>query len=341
MDDSISLATLIRFLELPGAKDLLVGYAAIPPGKLRQTAIDHVLALAEAYQGLPAPTPAPEPEPEPAPTPRGLPAPPAALPRRTRAEPPTKDPATIAVKLRLSGQTTSEITAATGLSTHQIYNAVTAARAAGVKFPKIKRMPAGSINRKRSTNFATTVEEISELGLPRMQKAAERRGLTLEAYVGLRKQAVSMAIVGASHDTIQQAVGQDRQTLAGWFNMARAAGLAVPYVGKPLPPAEPEPDDDAEPHTHVFCTTLDEYAADSKVAAAVDRGARASNLSVPEFLRVRRDVLALVRQGMSSGHIAERVGISEKQVTNWRTRAREGGKLAPLRDDQKRRRAAS
>jgi DNA-binding CsgD family transcriptional regulator len=331
-DDQISLTTLVGFLELPGAKRVLMAYARIPPGPIRQTQVDSIEAIAQAYEGLPPPEDVSDP------LPRLLtPARPVAIPHRSKAEPPTRDLHTIAVKMRIEGKTTLEIVAETGLNPHSVYSAVATARSAGVTFPKIKRQPPGTIMAKRPTNFAMRVEDISELGLPRIQTAAERRGLTLAAYVDLRRQAVEMAIRGDDLGAILKAVGQDRQTLSNWFTRARQAGFPVPYVGTTYAPeTEPEPKPQnivrlakavSNHHGKTFCTTLDEYNSDGKIRAAVDKGARMANLTVAEFLRARRDMITLFGQGLTASAIAERTGMTQKQVENARTRARVAGKM--------------
>ena len=225
---AIDPVMMARFLVLPRADELLEAFALIPPGRLRDTVVEHAKALAEAHSNVPAAHRFPDP----LPAALGQPQAPRALPRRTEHEPPTSDPKTKAVQMRLEGKQAWQVAKATGLTISAVYAAITDARKAGVQFPKIGRASPGK-NSKYSpkTVYTMTVEEIGEgRAMSAITRAAEKRGIDVEAYMSRRKLALEMALAGRHFRAIMEATKEDRVTLGAWFSNARAAGHPVPYM---------------------------------------------------------------------------------------------------------------
>ena len=332
---------MAQFLVLPGAAELLSAFAAIPPGKLRQTIIDHAQALAEAHQGA-------QPHqrgPGPLGAVLGLPQPRAALPRRTDAEPPTKDPRTTAVKMRLDGKLPYEIAEATGLKLSTVYGAITEARKAGVNFPKTGRAPPGK--GKQTTRFAMSVDELDGVGAATAGRAAKSRGITLEVYFERRRTAIRMGLDGRHIRAIMEATKEPMSVLKSWFSAARSAGYNVPYMIDGIPaqfedanvaPAPKIVDLGQERqwrqgkkkgkktgHHLTFVTS--EAEVNGKGRVMIDKAAAAMGLTRAQYFEKRAAALAHFQSGKYPSEVAQLLGITAKQAQNWCSRATMAGKL--------------
>jgi hypothetical protein len=222
----VDLLELARFLVLPGAKQLLEAFAQIPPGRLRQTAIDHVAAIAEAFV-IPPQSLRVDPlltsgvakggEAEVAQLISG--------PRRGVVQ--TDDPEVKAVELMLANVPPTVAAQQTGLTVNQVLAAKKAAKGHGLKFPNLR------IGRKGGT-AAIFVTDMAQLdtgyGAAVMSRAAAERGLDLEAYLGRRRLALDMAMAGRHVRAIMEATKEPKTVLTTWFTTARRAGYEVPYM---------------------------------------------------------------------------------------------------------------
>jgi transposase len=333
---------MARFRVLPGADHLLRAFAAIPPGKLRDTIIDHAQALAEAHGAVPAQ----HRHPDPLAGFLGAPGRPPALPRRTEAEPPTSDPKTKAVQMRLDGKLPYEIAEATGLKISTVYGAITDARKAGMKFPTTPRAPAGKGN--RASRFPLTVEQLGDgAKVATSARAAEARGITLQEYMDRRKLAVEMALDGRHIRAIMEQTKESKSVLTTWFSAARSAGYPVPYmldaaIGRfedaNVTPPEKVVDIGSERQRRESKRKpgktglqknfiLSEAEANPKNLYMVDKAAAALGLSREAYFNLRRKALILFHDGETASTVATRLGIDKKQAQNWRERAISSGLL--------------
>lgn len=335
---------LARFLVLPRVPELLQAFASIPPGRLRDTIIEHAQALAEAHQQAPPQYR----QPDPLAGVLGRPEAPKALPRRTTAEPPTTgDPKTTAVKMRLDGALPYQIAEATGLKIHAVYGAISEARKAGVKFPSSPRAKKGLT--KHQGTFAMAIEQItSDNGRATSARAAEARGISLEAYMLRRKTAVEMAIDGRHIRAIMEASKESKAVLGQWFNAARAAGYPVPYMLDALPghfedanvkSAAPVVDLGAERQWRQSkkkhkasgrhdTFTLSEDRASTAGLVMVDRAAKAMGLTRAQYFAARAEAVVMFETGSSPAKVAAKLRITHKQAMNWKTRATAAGLLS-------------
>jgi hypothetical protein len=221
----IDVTTMARFLVLPGAPQLLEAFAAIPPGKLRQTAIDHVTAIAEAFETRPQSL-----QVDPLLTSgaiRGGEAEVAQLisgPRRGAVK--TDDPEVKAVELMLQGVPPHMAARRLDLSINQVLAAKKIAKTHGLKFPSLRVRNTGGLGL-----FVTNVEQLNTgYGISVMTRAATERGLDLEAYLGRRRLALDMAMAGRHVRAIMEATKEPKSVLTTWFTTARRAGYEVPYM---------------------------------------------------------------------------------------------------------------
>jgi transposase len=152
-----------------------------------------------------------------------------------------------------------------------------------------------------------------------------------------RKLALDMALAGRHIRAIMEATKESKNTLQNWFYQAREAGHDLPYMmDSSLVPQEPAPNViDLKPrrkaddtHKGTFITTEAELTGAGSGNGGIIKGAQLMGVTVAEFLRLRREALALFEADvMSLRQVATSVGISEKQAANWRARAQRAGKL--------------
>jgi hypothetical protein len=322
---AIDPLTFARFLVLPRATELLEAFAAIPPGRLRDTIVEHAHALAEAHQSAPPQYRAPDP----LPAALGLPEAPRALPRRSNAEPPAGTPKTRAVKMRLDGKHIHEIVKATALTPHQVYDAIGEARKAGVKFPP-GRAPRGQGVVKAQT-FAMSVEEAVTSGHPSAvssaSRAAEARGISMEAYFARRKLAITMAMDERHIRAIMEATREGKTTLAQWFSMARSVGHPIPFMMDGVPEKKPNVVKLSSARTENRVFVLNDADTGPKGRALVDKAAAALGLDRPGYYELRARALTLFRSGKPPVEVASLLKLSPKQASNWKDRAVAAGLL--------------
>lgn len=323
--------TMARFLVLPGASELLDAFSRIPPGKLRESAVLHVQAIAETYSDAPAAQHMPDPLLMAA---QAVPAPEPKLPAlEGRRKPKSADPDVQAMELLLQGKPPHLIAEELGLPMSQVLEAKRKGAAAGLIFPKPKP-------KKHKNRFAMTLADFDARGLAVAQKAANRRGLDLETYVARRSLSVTMAVEGQHIKAIVEATKSDEKQIRDWLNAARATGMTVPYVTSdytPAPPAEePEPPSaeifDLKPKRDPddafkgrFILYMDQL--DDRNRGGVDKGAKLMGVSVEQYLHRRREALVLLAQKKSIIEVAKAIGVSRKQAENWRGRAQRAGVL--------------
>jgi hypothetical protein len=214
----IDLTTMARFLVLPGAPRLLEAFAAIPPGRLRDTVIAHAEALAEAHTAAPAAMQMPDPLLTAAQT---APEPVRELPNALRT-PMTSEEEIVA--LRLHGRNLRAIVEKTGRPRQEVDEVIAAARAAGVAFPAVTVKP------EQGASFITRQEDLSGAGRKAMEKAAFSRGLSLDQWLDARALFVEMRLANRPIDEILAAVPKaiNEKTLMGWLYLARSAGIDLP-----------------------------------------------------------------------------------------------------------------
>jgi transposase-like protein len=361
------LMTMARFLVLPGASELLEAFSQIPPGRLRESAVAHVQAIAETYSSAPVEQQMPDPlltaaqgAPEPVrviETPREtLPAltPIEALSNRRRGVPKSDDPDVKAIELALQGMSPQNIAVELNMPISSVMWARKKALRAGLIFPKIVGRRGGSKKKKKfQASFAMTLDDLDMRGIGIATAAASRRGLTLESYIERRRITVEMAQDGRHIQAIINAVKEDEPTIRSWLNKARAAGLPVPYVAVDygmanVAPVEPEPEPEPEPEAIVpvqssVVVNLRSAGIDppprhrafsvsleglsGTQVSAIERGAALLSVSVEEYLEVRRQALEMMRNGIDTGTVAKTLNITPKMSSNWRQRAIDAGVL--------------
>jgi hypothetical protein len=232
-NDLIHPLELARYMELPGAGRALKALAKIPEGKLREASILQLEAIAENYE------PAPQ-----------LTRPPASAMRviehaaKPPKEPKTDSPEAAAIKMRIAGKMPAEIAQALNRRVSWVYSVLGDARKAGVPIPKLGE---GKPRLSQSgTRWTTDVSQLNPQGLRLVQKAADERGITAEAYIERRQIALRLAMAGAGWKQILRETGEkNAKKVSAWMSNARAAGFAVPYIATEKPEIPPEP---AAPH---------------------------------------------------------------------------------------------
>jgi transposase len=325
MAHTIDPIVLAQFMTLPGAAELIEAYSASPPGVLRQSLVHHAQATAYTYAGV-------EFEPQP---PTGV-QPRLAVPQKALA---TGDPKVRAVELALQGMKPSDVARELGLSAGQVFAAKREAKAAGVTFPAVTGTHGKpKVKGRPAVAYHTSLDTLPHQGLSRVEKAAETRGVTAEAYMARRKLALDMALAGRHIRAIMEATKESKDTLQNWFYQAREAGHALPYMmDSSLVPQEPAPNViDLKPrrktddeHRGRFVLTVEEATTQTgRGNGGIAKGAALMGVSIEEFLRRRRAALALFKEDrLSIPEVAKSVGITVKQAQNWRGRAQRAGVL--------------
>lgn len=351
MSQALDPIVLARFMVMDGASRLVTAFSGIPEGPLRESVIHMAETMSATYASAPANARAPDPL-----NSLGggaVVTPPAPPPRRAIPGPVAKtaDPMVRAAQLRLEGKFPHEIVAETGLSISHVYKAIGEARKAGMKFPDIGRASPGVTPVKAS--YITDVSQItSPVQMGALRKAAEARGITVEGYLARRKLALEMGLDGRHVRAIMEATKEPKTTLSNWFNTARACGHVVPYMvdqqfvrvvdGPPgttpkvvhLKPPTPPPikrkwkNKRGGPHKN-FVIRLDDYQkAGQAMQRAVEKGANLKGVSVDEYLRLRREAITLFDTGRTALEVAETLGLTHTQASNWRERAQTAGLLS-------------
>lgn len=244
---AIDPMAMARFLVLPGAARLLEAFASIPPGPMRDAVIHLAETTASTYTGAPAHHRMPDPL-------RAIGAGSSDNLRLTntgRRAPPMGDTLeSRIIELRMEGLTPAVIAHQLNCSAHQVYQACTKAKKAGVPIPG--RELKGTREAKRWT---TRFEDLSAQGMAMTTKAAETRGITAQQYLDRRQLALEMAMGGAHYEAITEATGEaDSKVISAWLSVARAAGHEVPYIthsdaddAEPDAPPVAEPEAELEP----------------------------------------------------------------------------------------------
>ena len=321
--------TFARFLVLPRAVELLEAFAAIPPGRLRDTVIEHAKALGEAHSDAPAQYR----QPDPLPAALGLPkAAPPAITARDDVKPPVGkgDRRLQAVQMRLDGKQPWQIAKAVKLTLSAVYGAITDARKAGVKFPEIPRAKPGK-GSMAAGRFVMKAEDLTDpKAAHAMQKAAASRGLTLEDYLGRRALAVKMGLEGRHIRAIMESTKEDKTTLTTWFTSARGAGYPIPYMmdsmithfedAPPLP--GPEVVDLAGARRQRTAEPIS-----SRGLGAAAKAAERLGLTVDQYVALRERAFAMFAVGAKPLEVAKRLKIDKKQASNWREKGIETGRL--------------
>lgn len=247
--DPISFA---RFLLLPGAGRLLAAFGDIPPGPLRESVIHHAEVIASTYTGAPPKHRMPDPIKELART-ANVSLPPQRLDTITgRPPPPLNEPITAdgndrdskIIAMRLKGHTPSVIAKRMKLTQGIVWSVLAKARKAGIDIPK-RAAPGAAMT---GHNWHSSTATMSAQALKASQKAADRRGITVDEYLERRRIAVEMAQQGHGYDTIIKAINEpDEKVVSAWLSNARMSGISIPYVGGVTPALEPlaEPPADA------------------------------------------------------------------------------------------------
>jgi transposase len=344
--------TIARFMVLPGAVDLLEAFAAIPPGKLRESAVLHVRAIAETYSDAPAAQHMPDPllmaaQGQLAPVVAvAAPAAAKALDGPRKGQIKTEDPQVTAVELMMRGVSVHDAADQTGLTFKEVFAARKAGRLSGLKFPDVRSKAHSVVI--GSPRFVMSAEGIPDKALSAMENAARKRGIGLESYMARRRLALEMGKSGRHIRAITKATKESKATLSNWFHNARQAGHHVPYM---IDNAQPSDESNVKPveapaqvidfrpkkgksgrgrslayAQKTFALTMEDYAAlGTTPRAGIERGAKLMDTSVEEFLRRRYETLTLLARGKTPIQIAKTLNVSPKQVNNWRTRARETG----------------
>jgi hypothetical protein len=347
--------TLARFMVLPGAAELIAAFSAIPPGRLRETVIQHAQALADAHEAAPAHQRAPDPLavfgaapvarrpalPRPAQTPAAAPVTQDTPPAKVR----TQDPGVKAVELMLAGVPVHKAAEETGLTFKEVFAARKAGRAAGLKFPDVRSKP--HTVQVYNSHFDTSPKSLSPTVQRTMMRAAESRGISLDAYMARRKLALEMAQAGRHFRAIMEATKESRTTLGNWFSVARGAGHYVPYMVDTVSPADAPNVRPVESPAEVVnitaarktrsrATNLNFIVSDSEARAGnrhqIDLAARALGLDREGYFALREKALGLYRQGIGPSEVAKTLGIGNKQSNNWRDRAKAAGLLVQTKN---------
>lgn len=219
------MEVLARFAILPGAAELMEAFAVIPVGPMRDAVIHLALTTAATYSATPQAA-----------------APQQAIPRinqpaqlqapqtRTGRAPPTESLEMEIVKMRIEGVEPRQIAFDLRLDPHTVYHALAAARKAGAPIPKrVKLMPKGGQDARA---WPVTVDDISTTqGHTMAERAAEKRGISKQAYLDRRNLAMRLAMEGATWESILEQTGEtDRKVVSAWMSAARSAGHRVPYI---------------------------------------------------------------------------------------------------------------
>lgn len=330
MSRPVDPLVLARFLAASDATDWIEAISAVPEGLLRHSTLQHVLAIGHTYANPPTHF-------APDPLQRIAPDPVAALAGPRRGTPSTDDPAVKAVQLMLEGVPPHEAAERTGLTMKAVSAAKLAAKRGGVKFPNLK----ASKKPKGAVAFALTLDGLGHQALSSLARAAETRGVTLDAYMARRGLALKMALEGRHIRAIMEATKESKTVLTSWFSSLRAAGHDVPYMLDGGPAAEfedaPPPAPEPEPAAKVVklkrtdnrsAFPLHETELDTPHRRqAIEIGASLMHLTVQQFLAKRRQAVELYREGKSPAVVASLLSITRKQASNWRSRAINAGRL--------------
>lgn len=342
MSQAIDPMALARFMVMDGASRLVLAFSGIPEGPLRESVIHMAETMSATYAGAPASQQAPDPlgvlniavTPPPAPVAKALPPPPA-TPSGPKIK--TGDPSLRAVQLRLEGKYPHEIVTETGLRLGAVYTAIGEARRAGVKFPNIGRAKQG-LTKKDAVTYVTDISEVTDHHMNgAINKAAESRGITPEAYIGRRKLALEMALDRRNLMEIIAATGENKATLSTWMNTARAAGYSVPYMASYTYAAAVEPKGEVvrlKPRPKLkptsaprsFAYRLEDYTNGGRqIQVSIEKGAKQVGVTVEKYLSLRAEALKLFAQNVSVPEVAKRLGLTKTQSSNWRERALSAG----------------
>jgi hypothetical protein len=326
MTDSIDMRDLAQFSVLPGAARLMRAFGTIPPGPLRDSVIQHAEVIAATYAAAPAAQRMPDPlagfaaaEP---PKPQ--------LTSRTGHAPKTESLEMAAVKMRMAGVPTHDIAAKTGLTKQQIYQAIYAARKAGIKVPGRAKSGPIEVGSKR---WATSLDEMGFQGAAGVKKAAERRGVSPEDYFARRQKALQLAQQGASYETILAETGEtDAKVVSAWLSAARGAGYSVPYVTFLKPdahwrePAQPVQDAVVAPAGRIF-PALEDTPPGARYP--IQQAAARRGLTAQAYLDLRESIVRHRMGGMAPVDIATLVGEIPQFVSDVCNLARQHGVRFP------------
>jgi transposase len=332
-DDTIDMASLARFAILPGASPLMRAFSAIPPGPLRDSVISHAQVIAQTYGAAPASNRMPDPI-----AGFGVAAPPVAkLTSRTGKEPRTDSPEMRAVKMRMEGASVAQVMQATGLEKKQVYQAVYAARKAGMKVPS-SRQKSGPVEPGTKV-WITSLDEASHQGIAMIAKAARTRGINSEEYLARRQLALKLAQDGASYDTILERTGEkDAKVVSAWLSSARGAGYNVPYVTSLFTPpgvyeAPPAPEPVAEPAQEAVAVPVGEVfrfaSARNSSLTAMRRAAESRGMTLEAYHQLRESVVRHRMNGMGHQDIVTLTGQSYNFVKDTLALAKEKGVQFP------------
>lgn len=323
----IDMIELARFASLPGADRIVRSYSRVPEGKLRDSIIAHVEAMAETYddaraQGAPIPDPlivAAQAFAAPA-----LPAPGQRKPRILDDSPEAR-----VIALRKEGKLAKFIARELKMSRLAVDDILAAARKGGLKFKRIARSP----EERATTGFVMTMDEVSSTTRGRLETAALKFGKSLEGYVEARAAFVAMRREEKPMDEIAEAVGIPEKTLWQWLYSARRAGIDlvtnVTYedaIVEPVaPPERSPPAPKASHHARGYWFNVSELSAQQMTSAR--RAAEALGVDLVGYGDLRRKALALFRLGRTPAAVSAVLGIGLKQAGNWKDRARAAGLL--------------
>jgi len=342
MPKTLDPADLARFLVMEGAAELIEAFMGIPEGAMRDSLINIAQVTRDQFLGGMK-----------QPDPLGLigaadPVKALSGPRRGQAR--TDDPEVRAVQLMIEGRTPVQAAQETGLDLNSVRAAHKAARMGGVVFPNLK----ASQKPKGTVTFITKVEELNSQSMAIMSRTAAERGLTLEDYLHRRATALSMAMEGRHVRAIMEATKEAKSVLTSWFASARQAGYDVPYMIDattvpveevaenvvPIRPPKPKATKakkgkGKKKHPHPpFILTMDQYAIVGGLQrAGLDKAAKHMGVPMDVMLRLRREAIAMLDQGVSTPEVATALKVPETQLAAWRTAAQVTGVLAMAKHD--------
>lgn len=249
--ETIDPITFARFMVLPGAVSLLNAFSRIPPGRLRQSAIDHVAAMADHYDQAPDQTRGPDPlavaaQALAAPSPPAL----ALIAPGFPVEADTKEQTVIAK--RMAGEWPIDIAEDLGLPHPEVTSIINRFRGAlgkplpplGAKRtvdaafefpapepePEPVKAPRASPKKKgrRKGKFPLTVEDIAPDQFRFFVAAAKRRDMPLETFMALRRRVIELAREGKLPIEIEPLIGEPRHFVNHVLAEARAARVELP-----------------------------------------------------------------------------------------------------------------
>ena len=170
------------------------------------------------------------------------------------------------------------------------------------------------------------------------QKAAAKRGMTLDAYRDLRRSIVRQRLEGVPGSEIEKRTGMTAHFVKDAISDAGKAGIIFPPLdlktypksragrpGKHKPRAKPGTGR-PRPPWNTFWTDLAELNP-AKITT-ITRAAERMGLTIEGLARKRQDALALFREGHKASSVVVMLGLPDlKMGMNWYGQAKRAGLL--------------